>query len=299
MAPAWWRPSHLPSSGEATVLILKEGLEKDPVLCGKLGQLFSLFGGRMELVRKAYWINNPLLAGQFEMFLDGTAAKHRLNPSAFNSQDWRTSGVDIDLKTMYRAKLEEQLDAGHRILHASGILPVIQGTRENAAHRIAQNGFGTLSSLDPGWYGQGIYFTRKLQYARVYSKPTREKTLVFVISLAAPGNSLPVTASPNSGAHSFKGKPLQHGYQSHFTFVNKQGEGQFGYPLRTAPTRLSFDELVVFEPAQVLPVFVIYVDSEGLCEFCLVLVCFTFSCPFCFLQPSCWQREREARFPRA
>lgn len=175
---------------------MKDGLENDPALCGKLGVLFPLLGGRMDLLKKAYWINNPLLASQFEMFIDSTAAKHRLNPAAFNSQDWRTSGVDVELKALYLAKLEEQLDAGHRIFNARGVIPVIQGTHENAAHRIAKNGFGTLSSLDAGWYGQGMYFTSRLPYARIYSRSAGDRALVFVISLAVPGNVLPITAPP-------------------------------------------------------------------------------------------------------
>ena len=50
------------------------------------------------------------------------------------------------------------------------MLPVVQGTSENAAHQIIDNGFGIASALDDGWYGRGIYFTSYLKYASLYAK---------------------------------------------------------------------------------------------------------------------------------
>jgi len=151
------------------------------------------------------------------------------------------------------------------------VIPVIQGTHENAAHRIAKNGFGTVAREDAGFFGQGIYFTSKLNYARKYAKPAKDGSLVLVISLASPGNVLPICADPKiiglPNSHGYLGKPRQPGYQSHYTAVYMPGEGgTYGYPLRSAPTEASWDELVVFEPAQALPVFLIYLDSRKVGE---------------------------------
>jgi len=149
-------------------------------------------------------------------------------------------------------------------------MPVIQGTHENAAHRIAKNGFGTVATLDPGFFGQGIYFTSKLRYAaHEYAKKAEDGSLVLVISLASPGNVLPISADPKinklPNPQGYLGKPRQEGYQSHYTAVYMPDKGgTYGYPLRSAPTEASWDELVVFEPAQALPVFLIYLDPGKL-----------------------------------
>ena len=247
--------------------MVDNGETKDEALCAKLDTVLSMLGGSMNLIRRAYWINNPLLANQFEIFLDCNKAKHQLNPTEFRAREWESSPVDLELKKQFLAKLEQQLISGSKVLETSGIIPVIQGTRENAAHRIAKNGFGILATEDAGFFGQGIYFTSKLNYARKYSKPANDGSLVLVISLVAPGNVLPISADPQvdklPNPQGYLGKPRQRGYQSHYTVVYLPGEGGiYGYPLRTAPTEASADELVVFEPAQALPVFLIYLDPR-------------------------------------
>ena len=234
------------------------------MLYQKLASLVPLLGEKAEVIQQAYWINNPRLATQFEVFLDCITAKHSLNPSEFNSQGWKYATVDHDLKAEYTAKLNDHLTLASNLLNMSGVIPVVQGTRENAAHRIAKNGFGTLASLDPGWYGQGIYFTSKMAYAGTYSRPSKDGSLVFVISLAVPGNAFPITAPPYVGSHpnpqGYLGEPCHRGYQSHYTIVDVSGKVTNGHPLRTRPTNSSFDELVVFEPAQALPIFLVHAN---------------------------------------
>lgn len=230
-----------------------------------------MLGEKFEAIQKAYWINNPLLTTQFEIFLNSTSAKHQLNPDLFNSQGWTYSSTDPQLKREYMRKLEGQLSFSANRFQTTGIVPVIQGTRENSAHRIAKNGFGTVATLDLGWYGQGIYFTNRMAYASVYSTPTNDGSLVFVLGLACPGNALPVTETPFLGPPSqrmsnpqgFLGKPCQRGYQSHYAVVDFSSSSTIpqGYPLKEPPTEKSFDELVVFESAQVLPLFLVYVNK--------------------------------------
>jgi len=166
---------------------------------------------------------------------------------------------------------------------------VVQSTSENAAKRIAKNGFGIVASLDKGWYGQGIYTTSKIRYARTYDLTYKSGT--YVISLAIPGNTFPITdwtreervksMADVSKTHShlsksdslykksdsmqtkksdssqpkipFEGKPCRPGYQSHYSVVSTNG-----LPLR--PEKMepsSYDELVLFESSQILPIFVV------------------------------------------
>ena len=144
---------------------------------------------------------------------------------------------------------------------------MVQGTNENAARRIAKNGFGTVASLDKGWFGQGIYFTSQVPYACNYSKQS-EHGNVFLVSLVIPGNPCPITDAPllkdksqSPNPSGFLGKSCRPGYQSHYLVVNN------GYPSREAVRSDSADELVVFEPSHALPLFLIYSsqlsDQEG------------------------------------
>jgi len=58
----------------------------------------------MQMIRRAYWINNPLLANQFEIFLDCHMARRQLNPTQFMSSEWESSPVDVELKKRFMVK---------------------------------------------------------------------------------------------------------------------------------------------------------------------------------------------------
>ena len=146
-------------------------------------------------------------------------------------------------------------------------MAVIQGTSENAGHRIAKNGFGTVATLDPGWYGQGIYFTSKMSYASVYAREVKDGSQVFIVSVVVPGNALPITENPHivrptPNPTGFLAKPCQSGYQSHYTVVDTK-PGSCGLPLQDSPTATSLDELVVFEPTRTLPLFLVYAKGAN------------------------------------
>ena len=133
----------------------------------------------------------------------------------------------------------------------------------------------------------GIYFTRDITYAAHYS---RNSPKVFVIAAVSPGNTFPVTEHPfsdqqqqeaggviakltslnlgigssssgGSGKNvSLNGKPGVPGYQSHYTVVPKKNIAD-AYPLsgnQAVNPEKHADELVVFQDAQALPLFIIY-----------------------------------------
>ena len=129
---------------------------------------------------------------------------------------------------------------------------MLQGTVEDAAWKISENGFGTVATRDAGYYGkgffspfsrfsflyfseqsinqnnhnQGIYFTSTFEYANRYAGISNGMK-VFMISLVIPGNPYPVTEYPfkeneigkilEYNPDGFYGKACQPGYQSHFT----------------------------------------------------------------------------------
>jgi len=141
------------------------------------------------------------------------------------------------------------------------VLPVIQGTSENAAFRIIKNGFGTVASVDDGYYGRGMYFTSHLKYASRYAHVTPHGK-VFIIALTIPGNVYPTTENPLDGIGSLLGQACKKGYQSHYVKVTKKG-----HPIlregTARETEAVADELVVFEGWQTLPLFLVYTSEFG------------------------------------
>jgi len=149
------------------------------------------------------------------------------------------------------------------------VIPMLQGTTEPAAWSICENGFGTTGTTDAGYYGSGIYFTSKFDYANMYA---REKDGVkwFLVSLVIPGHTFPVVEDPylpdgsvNEGG--YLGKAGRHGYHSHLTMVD--GSQANALPLK-GETSISTvaDELVIFSGNQALPLFVFavkYVSSHS------------------------------------
>ena len=72
------------------------------------------------------------------------------------------------------------------------------------------------------------------------------------------GNTFPVTENPRN-SKSLKGQACHTGYQSHFTIVdsaNVTAAFPTSVPINPASTA---DELVVFDHAQAVPLFVFYV----------------------------------------
>ena len=138
------------------------------------------------------------------------------------------------------------------------MIPTIQGTSENGGFRIAKNGFGIVATTDPGWYGQGIYFTTKKKYVEKYAQKTPSGR-IYVISLVIPGNSYPVTEHPLDPTNSFKGKAPKAGYQSHYVIVEPDAEGN-GFPFQgdLQSNSPNFNELVIFDGLQALPLYLIY-----------------------------------------
>ena len=134
-------------------------------------------------MERASWVHNPKAALLFEAMLDTITAQHKMNPKAFCKDTWRykeeeavaTAQNYLDILESRRQKGQglfgnpaTSLSSSSSMLHVP-VLPFIQGTGENAAHRIAKNGFGTTATTDPGWYGQGMYFTTRVSYAHLYS----------------------------------------------------------------------------------------------------------------------------------
>ena len=164
------------------------------------------------------------------------------------------------------------------------MIPGYQGTSENAAYRIVTNGFGTTATLDDGYFGRGIYFTSSMKYAAKYASSTK-RGKVFLLSLIITGNAFPVTehpfkqkpdggiecvtdengktkADPNS--QGYLGKACRAGYQSHYTVVDSRNiSTAFPFKEEKIDQAITSNEIVMFDSAQILPLFLIYTNEFG------------------------------------
>jgi hypothetical protein len=149
---------------------------------------------------------------------------------------------------------------------------------------LAQNGFTKLPNslkIDDGYYGEGFYFTRSPRYLMHpcfvsgknemlcccrysdyyncgFSLATRQVEGSFLMSFTLMGRPYPVTQHPEDVESGLKGRACREephrccgpdSHDSHYVTVRKKGE-YYPCPPREQP---DFDEVVVFNPACVLP----------------------------------------------
>jgi len=219
----------------------------------KFEALLSHLGGDVEKVSRVYAIDHPNHRASFEHYRTTVGEKHDDSEGLFKKDGWRQAS-DAAVRKRYLLSLAEKITKfRHQFNDGSRgfVLPVVQGTSENAAFRIIKNGFGTVTSRDDGFYGRGMYFTSSFKYASTYAKPSLHGK-VFLIALIVPGNPYPVTEPPFDNPNTLLGQACKAGYQSHYLEATQRGR-----PALNADDRCG-DELVVFEGSQTLPLFLVY-----------------------------------------
>jgi len=122
--------------------------------------------------------------------------------------------------------------------------------------KICNNGFSAPGSgdgahrNDPGWYGNGIYFSTSSKYALGYSKGSGRRLILGMVSIR--GEPFPIVGADYPAS---TGKPLKEWHTAHYipvanffpTIPNKKAE---------------CDEIVVNNRSQTLPMFLIDVQED-------------------------------------
>lgn len=203
--------------------------------------MFTQLGGDPSSVAAAYDIESPEFRALFEQN-QRSQPQQPLNSRASSSTNdaYLKEGYYYHLRSKYREYSASTLLEGEKVVPA---LAMAHGTTEPSAWRVATDGFG-VSSVDDGTFGRGVYFTSRVEYAsRVVS---HRHSAAIIIALVEPGAIFPITGNEN-----LRGQKARPGYQSHYSVV--------GSGLRPAQNVFydSNDELVVFEQAQALPVFIV------------------------------------------
>jgi len=173
-------------------------------------------------VNSTYIVASPLLVTNFSNTRSIQISRMKSNPKQFLSTKWKNS----DPQTFREQTINIFKERAARFswnanceIEDGYILPMVHGTTQGVAWKIAAAGFASLSTLDEGFYGKGIYFSSSAMYTLPYFS-TEDPAIL--ICLASPGNPYPVIE--HQKAHnSIKGKPIMIGYQSHYVVTRKDG----------------------------------------------------------------------------
>jgi len=255
-------------------LLVKKGthIHHQPAL-DKFNLIATQLGFDPKVATDIYAISNEKLLTNFENYRDTLYAKHRANPGLFRKDDWMTMSDAEQRKKFitYHSDFSDKFSWNDK--SKPRVVPMLQGTSESAAWQICQQGFGVVGATDDGFYGAGVYFTSKLEYADKYAKSGSDGSKPFIVSMVIPGNSFPVVEHPfvdppvyekdkkgksvkKANPDGYKGKACLSGYQSHFTLIDGR-DIRTAFPIQGAINpATAADELVTFDTSQALPLFV-------------------------------------------
>ena len=137
------------------------------------------------------------------------------------------------LSFMHQVQIKKRTDSFRVVL-------AFHGTSDTNINTISEEGFSmekiSSNTRNYGWFGRGLYFTEKVCTSLGYNGGKRLLASLIVLEKTF------VVPLPDSQANEYNGKPPKHGYDSHYS-----------------PTR---KELVVFNPKQILPCFVLELSTE-------------------------------------
>lgn len=218
---------------------------------------YDFFQGSEFELCKAYAIHNAGLKSIFEQTRMKLERRLQYESSLFGKKSWNN---EEEWRSWVLDKLKKKVEEfSHNQEKKVKAIPVLQGLRNpEVAWKIAQTGMAVLSQLDDGYYGNGMYFTSSAEYAiDLYTSPNTQDYRTLIICWILLGNVYPCIEPPaKDSPGSFYGKPLKVPHDAHYVVVEKNGMPcpQFKEP--------NFDEIVVKEEGQVLPVFVLFVKKR-------------------------------------
>jgi hypothetical protein len=240
-------------------LFRKQLTEKEDI--DHVQSLFLRLDGSGIVVSQIFAVYNPSLVYQMGLTWEKFENRVLTNPQMFYAEKWRSDETKTRSQIKQKAWVKEtfvnrvaQFEWNQEL--SAPIIPTIHGTSAHVAWKVCQSGFATLSALDIGFFGAGIYFTTSAKYAVPYfaTKPNPS----IIISFLIPGNPFPVTEDPNDPAVSIAGHALKPGYQSHYVLTTNRG-----MPFPQIEYKNIFDELVIRQETQVAPAYVLMLDPKG------------------------------------
>eukprot|EP01127_Copromyxa_protea_P015388 TRINITY_DN4423_c0_g1_i2.p1 TRINITY_DN4423_c0_g1~~TRINITY_DN4423_c0_g1_i2.p1 ORF type:complete len:1454 (+),score=193.03 TRINITY_DN4423_c0_g1_i2:579-4364(+) len=250
-------PSSWKKEGSGGVAFYHKIVMKGSEHWDRLSLIFDKFcQGRDIIIHDAYAIYNPSLVSACVTQLQIMEQRMQSNPEIFKKKTYI-----LEDQGEFRAWTFEQFqkranECNWNQPNTPVILPAIHGTDFHIAWKICATGFANLSSLDDGFFGKGIYFTTYALYALPYF--AKKERPAIIISFILPGNPFPVVENPNLKG-SKVGTAIVSGYNSHYVKTLASG-----YPPPAPQENGLFDEIVVPQEAQIMPVFLLRLDTRNL-----------------------------------
>jgi len=213
-------------------------------------------------VSKCWAIVSHVLASNMSVAWKIQKSRFKDMPDKFISTSWKDTDPDNRRQRImdsYNITCKNWLWNESIDVRDGYVLPVCHGTEESIAWKIASVGFANLSTTDAGFYGKGIYFSSSASYTVPYFSNTRKPAILICFTI--PGNPFPVNENPKDEKN-LTGKALAVGYQSHYVVTTAAG---FPLKLQDWNSQLKrYDELVIAQEAQVVPLFLVRVDTSNM-----------------------------------
>lgn len=207
-------------------------------------------------IGKVHALCNPMLGASFSNYRSILRQRMTENAILFCKQDWRLRDGNSGLRS-YTHERYLQLAEYFSWNDPEETVPIIaclHATDFATAKSIASKGFCALATLDEGFYGKGIYFSTYGSYVAPYCIGKAQPAIL--VNLVVGGNAFPIieAATDRSG---FLGKPTVSGYQSHFVLTKSDGT-----PITREHTQDEFNEIVLGQEAQVVPIYLVSVATD-------------------------------------
>ena len=232
---------------------------------------------RVEVVKSATTL------GLFNYRVQQTAARLTANGGKNPFvQQWPDDAV----KTAMLRHLESQFAAAER--DGVRVLPLWHGCSAAVADEIMSKGPAYLAKTDDGLFGAGIYLTPQPEYAAAYSsqffsqqpehRDVAEGEFVLLLCAVCVGSAYPLTRAADYAVLSdgvlqckYRSRHLHPGCDAHHVLVD--AHKGFSPPQVDSPLEHHFEEVVVAQEAQVLPIakVTVRVDKKQLGQHLLSL----------------------------
>jgi len=231
-------------------------LQKGSHMYNKANALFESFHDPTDkklIIKGITAVYNPLLVtnfiGQYKILTQ------RSHSAIFTKQPWTNQEGKEIRQWVYNNYVNFCNRFSWNLKIRVPIVPMLHGTDAGIAEKICETGFASLSSLDAGYFGKGIYFTSYGMYTLPYVASRNNPALI--LSYTLPGNVYPVIED-HQGPKSLVGAAIKNGYSSHYVSTNGKGSA-----LDHVSNEV-YDELVIPQESQITPAFIFLISNQNL-----------------------------------
>jgi len=235
-------------------LLVKE-LSSSGVDRARFDEIFNnILSGEKLILKKIYAVCPERLLSSFSNYRNNIVRRLEDNKDLFQREDWRKNDPD-KRREWIRKVFDEKIKRLNDENDLAPVLIAVHGTSLEVAWKICQNGFAAIpKENDKGWYGKGIYFTTFVTYVLPYLK---SGSPAVVVACVMPGNPYPVIEGRDH-PDNLNGAALKQGCQSHYVLTNGTGE-----PCSEILETGFYDELVIDQEGQVVPMYIVEIDNSN------------------------------------